>query len=194
MQLLKITTTPIKYRIESEDASFTVSQSDSNENIYDNFNIPVVQTSEMRNNSEKLKEQTNFNPNTSGIRREDRSFSMSGGTVENNEYDVKYRYGQKNAVSENKPYISGGVVQRRAAVSIDTAINNIESIIPDKSWEPERKISDTVNSSPEKKVTFNPAKTKMVVEEMADVKIEYIGGFNYFPKSSDPDYVEPEDD
>ena len=51
----------------------------------------------------------------------------------------------------------------------------------------------TVNSNSKVNTVHQKPRERKIVEEFAHVEIEYLGGFNYVPKSSAPDYEEPEE-
>ncbi|MBP1564511.1 MAG: hypothetical protein J6A58_01975 [Oscillospiraceae bacterium] len=197
MQLLKITTTPIKYRVETERASFTLADSDN----YDSSGVlqggikKVDATNNTAANTLKNEVSSSSVAQYQKMARQDKTFDHSGGQFSS--YDVRYRYGVGNNVSQIQPQSDGQFISQKA-VSIDRAFYEMDSLRPDESWEPEVKIQSesapvqqSIDASP--KLEFNPATYKFVVEELADVKIEYLGGFNYFPRSSAPGYEAEED-
>ncbi len=197
MQLLKITTTPIKYRVEAERASFTLAESDTNiiaekpQNYVKKSSGAHSATGNALKNATVAPDMVDQN----GRIRHDKSFEhtvASAGT-----YDIKARYGTNIKTSRT---VESGKMNfiSQSTMSLDRGLSEMSSIVPDKSWEPEVNISGTsqnlennsVDTSP--KYEFNPATYKFIVEEYADVEIEYLGGFNYFPASSAPDYEEIE--
>lgn len=196
MQLLKITTTPIKYRVETERASFTLADSDNYDSL-GSVKESVRKIDTAKNAANNLKSEVSSS-NVAQLpkrTRQDKTFERSGGQFSS--YDVKYHYGiGNNNVSDSKIPSDKKFVPQKA-VSMDRAFYEIHSLKPDESWEPDVKaqsndapVQQNIDVSPE--LEFNPATYKFVVEEFADVKIEYLGGFNYFPKSSAPDYEEEE--
>lgn len=188
MQLLKITTVPIKYREQENitaDNSNSVFSLDSVEKNSENIQIPVANTSNSRNNPEMYDESL-VNGSVPVVQRKaDSMVHESSSESAGNNYSVNYRYGRKNLQPEPKQDVSAF---RRNSVhtasTIDSALDSIESLIPDKSWEPEAKHHNNQVTEPE---------PRKVVEEFAHVEIEYLGGFNYVPASSAPDYEEPEE-
>lgn len=189
MQLLKITTTPIKIKVVSEKASF---EEETAPPVPDLNSINTVQ----RAGGKALNEQ---NKNTLDTQyqdyqtqkinydnsRKDKPISKTDSGIDSGVYDIKFRYGQQKAVSDaEKRRVSGGSVSRVSGASIESNVQKLKKAVPDESWEPEE----------EKEVKkYVPGKISFEIEEMADVNIEYVGGFNYFPRSSDPEYEEPED-
>lgn len=196
MQLLKITTTPIKYRVETERASFTLADSDN----YDSLgsvkeSVRKIDTASSAANNLKNEVYSSETARLQRRTRQDKTFDHSGGQF--GSYDIKYRYGIGNNNVSDSQIPSDKEFIRQKAVSMDRAFYEINSLKPDESWEPDVKvqskdmpIQQNIDVSPE--LEFNPATYKFVVEELADVKIEYLGGFNYFPRSSAPDYEEEE--
>lgn len=196
MQLLKITTTPIKYRVETERASFTLADSDN----YDSLgsvkeSVRKIDTASSAANNLKNEVYSSETAQLQRRTRQDKTFDHSGGQF--GSYDIKYRYGIGNNNVSNSQIPSDKEFIQQKAVSMDRAFYEINSLKPDESWEPDVKvqskdmsIQQNIDVSPE--LEFNPATYKFVVEELADVKIEYLGGFNYFPRSSAPDYEEEE--
>ncbi len=188
MQLLKITTVPIKYK-EQENIPVDSGSSFSLETVEKNsanVQIPVANTSGSRNNAEKYSE-NEINGAVPVLQRgADTMKRESASEAEGNEYSVNYCYGRKNITPEPKNNCSAYLRNNlNAGVSIDSAIDSIDSIIPDKSWEPDVKEHSSQVKAPE-------PEPRRIVEEFAHVEIEYLGGFNYVPKSSAPDYEEPE--
>ena len=189
MQLLKITTVPIKYKEEKRvvvntDTSFSLENIEKNSS---NIQIPVANVSNSRNdNKSNIKQEISssqpavYSRGTDGIKYETAS------ETDENEYSVSYCYGKKNIALVSK-YTCSAAAQNIRRVSIDSVIDNIDSVIPDKSWEPK------IQSEKQESVNKEKSETYKTVEEFAHVEIEYMGGFNYFPKSSDPDYEEPEE-
>jgi hypothetical protein len=196
MQLLKITTVPIKFREQENipaennpDFSPEKAEVDSA-----NVRIPVKNTSSSKNNPEM------YDGNVVGskpgnvqqkfLRREPDSMKHESASEAEGTYSTNYCYGKKNVKPEPKPTCAEYMRQNiQAAASIDSAMDSIESVVPDKSWEPE------VKDAPKAVKLHTPPKPqpRKIVEEYAHVEFEYLGGFNYVPKSSAPDYEEPEE-
>ncbi len=190
MQLLKITTTPIKIKVVSEKASFEEEKAPS---VPDLDSLKTVQRTTA--GEKPLNEQ---NKNTLDAQysdyqtkkanysnyRKDKPISKSESGSDSGVYDIKFRYGQKNVVPGNEHIrVSGNGVGRVNNASIESNVQKLKKAVPDDSWEPDNKQTKK----------FVPGKITFEIEEMADIDIEYVGGFNYFPKSSDPEYEEPEE-
>lgn len=198
MQLLKITTVPIKYKVEQENV---VSESDQSFNLnleknMSNVKIPVQGSEKSQSHNEKMVDRSNFRSGAVQRINSDSSVNETGQSVSENDYDVKYFYGKKNVSSEKSANTTALNMQNYTAASIDAAINSIDSVLPDSSWEPD--LNTNANNSEHKvsQVHHKAVKEhhpKKVVEEFAHVEIEYLGGFNYVPKSSAPDYEDPEE-
>ena len=191
MQLLKITTTPIKIKVVSEKASFEEEKAPS---VPDLSSIKTVHKTEAggRPSNEHNKntldtqysdyqtQKTNYNN-----LRKDKPISRTESGANSGVYDIKFRYGQQKMFADcEQKTVSESSVSRMNCSSIDSNVQKLKKAVPDDSWEPE-------NDNEVKK--FVPGKISFEIEEMADVDIEYVGGFNYFPKSSDPEYEEPEE-
>lgn len=191
MQLLKITTTPIKIKVVSEKASFEEEKAPS---VPDLSSLKTVQRTESggrtlnEQNKNTLDTQySDYQTQKTGYSnsRKDKPISKSESGMDSGVYDIKFRYGQQKAVADCKRRIvSGNSVSRMNCSSIDSNVQKLKKAVPDDSWEPDK-------DNEVKK--YVPGKISFEIEEMADVDIEYVGGFNYFPKSSDPEYEEPEE-
>ena len=110
-----------------------------------------------------------------------------------NDYDVKYCYGRKNVTPETKVQGNALSMVNYSSAPLDAAIDGIDSLLPDSSWEPDAVGKSTVNSNSKVNTVHQKSRERKIVEEFAHVEIEYLGGFNYVPKSSAPDYEEPEE-
>jgi len=193
MQLLKITSTPIKYRVESERASLTVVSPDQKRRANGAFkSLKVNSTGTQNDYRQNVRTSSNRTNNDVQRLRSDRSFESTDKELSDSGYGKTYSCGQSVRIQKNS--ISGIINQKNGSASIERALDEISEIIPDKSWEPE-KAEDTAEASKEDsglEFEFTPATYKLIVEELANVKIEYLGGINYFPKSSAPDYEDPD--
>ena len=65
------------------------------------------------------------------------------------------------------------------------------------SWEPAISKISVIRSKVDldwkksaREMEFIPSSITLEIKQLADVKIEYLGGFNYVPPSSDPEYEE----
>lgn len=194
MQLLKITTVPIKYKVEQEN---TVTESDSSFNVEleknaSNVKIPVAGSEKSQRRPDMVRDRSSFRANGMNNTVTDavNDSVQNGGQ---NDYDVKYCYGRKNVTPETK--VQGNVLNmvNYSSAPLDAAIDGIDSPLPDSSWEPDAVEKSTVNSNSKVNTVHQKPRERKIVEEFAHVEIEYLGGFNYVPKSSAPDYEEPEE-
>lgn len=193
MQLLKITTVPIKYKVEQENA---VPESDSSFNVElekntSNVKIPVAGSEKSQRRPDMVRDRSSFRANGINNAVTD-SVNDSGQNDGQNDYDVKYCYGRKNVSPESKVQGNAMKMVNYSSVPLDAAIDEIDSLLPDSSWEPDLAEKNGSTDNTVHTVHHKPRERK-IVEEFAHVEIEYLGGFNYVPKSSAPDYEEPEE-
>ena len=194
MQLLKITTVPIKYKVEQEN---TVTESDSSFNVEleknaSNVKIPVAGSERSQRRPDMVRDRSSFRANGMNNTVTDavNDSVQNGGQ---NDYDVKYCYGRKNVTPETKVQGNALNMVNYSSAPLDAAIDGIDSLLPDSSWEPDAVEKSTVNSNSKVNTVHQKPRERKIVEEFAHVEIEYLGGFNYVPKSSAPDYEEPEE-
>ena len=194
MQLLKITTVPIKYKVEQEN---TVTESDSSFNVEleknaSNVKIPVAGSEKSQRRPDMVRDRSSFRANGMNNTVTDavNDSVQNGGQ---NDYDVKYCYGRKNVTPETKVQGNALSMVNYSSAPLDAAIDGIDSLLPDSSWEPDAVGKSTVNSNSKVNTVHQKSRERKIVEEFAHVEIEYLGGFNYVPKSSAPDYEEPEE-
>ena len=194
MQLLKITTVPIKYKVEQEN---TVTESDSSFNVEleknaSNVKIPVAGSEKSQRRPDMVRDRSSFRANGMNNTVTDavNDSVQNGGQ---NDYDVKYCYGRKNVTPETKVQGNALSMVNYSSAPLDAAIDGIDSLLPDSSWEPDAVGKSTVNSNSKVNTVHQKPRERKIVEEFAHVEIEYLGGFNYVPKSSAPDYEEPEE-
>ena len=196
MQLLKITTTPIKYRIESERASITLAGPDLTKK-FQQVQRQVIQQhvkAQLSSGQDLNSSSDVISADNSEKIRADSLINSSFQKKKSDEYLIKYRYGQDKKPVQSDLNIQNSIPVQRT-VSIQEKLDHIKSLKPDLSWEPPQSDNNKltkecsckeINQRPE--YEFTPATCRLIVEEMADVKIEYLGRFNYVPKSSAPDY------
>ncbi len=194
MQLLKITTVPIKYKVEQEN---TVTESDSSFNVEleknaSNVKIPVAGSEKSQRRPDMVRDRSSFRANGMNNTVTD-AVNDSGQNSGQNDYDVKYCYGRKNVTPETKVQGNALNMVNYSSAPLDAAIDGIDSLLPDSSWEPDAVEKSTVNSNSKVNTVHQKPRERKIVEEFAHVEIEYLGGFNYVPKSSAPDYEEPEE-
>lgn len=197
MQLLKITTVPIKYRVEQETVTVETTPPVSPVKNVSDASIAPAAPSAAQNNTERLIDKNNFRAEALRRARAGNAANKAGQAGSEDQYDVKYCYGKKNVSPDIKAtcsYINNTMLP---AVSMEAAMDSIDSLYPDSSWEPQQKEqnanrNDNVSTKAVRSV--ERTKKRMIVEEYAHVDIEYLGGFNYVPESSAPDYVDPEEE
>ena len=190
MQLLKITTVPIKFKeqenipVENNNAVFSVNAAEKNAA---NVQIPVAGTQNSQNSAEMYDESALGVPQAGVQRKADSMIHESASDKEGVTYSVDNRSGGRNRVPEPKQNVSAFLRNNvQKAATLDSALDSIDSVLPDKSWEPESGHNAARVHAPE-------PEPQKIVDEYAHVEIEYLGGFNYVPKSSAPDYEEPEE-
>lgn len=192
MQLLKITTTPIKIKVVTEKATF---EEEEKSLVPDMNSSSVVQKAGGKGRALNEQNKNTLDAQYSDYKtqkgnygnfRKDRLISKQEIGMDSGVYDIKFRYGQQRTVSGNENVKAGDAFEYRGnSSSIESNVQKLKKAMPDDSWEPDR----------DKKVKkYVPGKISFEIEEMAEVDIEYTGGFNYFPKSSDPEYKEESED
>ena len=198
MQLLKITTTPIKYRIESERASIELAEPDSTKSFQQVQKTVIQQHGKTQLSSGQDLDSNSdvISADSSGKIRTDSMIKSSSEKMGSDDYLIKYRYGQNKKPQQSYFDIQNDIPVHKN-ISIQEKLDQIKSLKPDLSWEPSHSDNDTsfktcnyteINQKPE--YEFTPATWRLIVKEMADVKIEYLGGFNYVPKRPTPDCKE----
>lgn len=193
MQLLKIKTTPIDYEINIEGARLECANSESAKLDLKQNNIKI------ENHTESIK-----------VRADSSAFRKSIGmrTIAQVAQEIPAKtqqtinktssdyVNQGNSISEGVPI--GQYMKQKMLDGIKFA--NIGTITPepvDLSWEP-ASVKHSVKkanveadyTNAEQKMEFIPSSYSLEVKQLAKVEIEYIGGFQYVPKSSDPNYEE----
>lgn len=189
MQLLKITTVPIKYKeqenipAENSNAAFSVSLAEKNAA---NVQIPVAGTQNSQNNAE-LYDNSVVGMSQKVQRKSDSMVHETASEKDGLTYSVDNRSVGKNRMPEPRQNVSAFLRKNvQKAVTLDSALDSIDSALPDKSWEPEAKTKSVQIHAPK-------PEPQKIVDEYAHVEIEYLGGFNYVPKSSAPDYEDPDE-
>lgn len=201
MQLIKIKQIPIKYEIKTENAKLT---------------IPQIEPADLKLDTTPLKIDTETTPIKLRMDSSDMRRSMGMKTIADltREAPGKTQQTTNRVTSE---YVSLGnqmanghsdgisVAQLMSqnlmnkTTSIETTIATIPSERIDISWEPAtvkhkvRQSDVTMDwKTAAQEMEFVPSSYSLEIQEFAHVEIEYIGGHQYVPPSSDPNYEEKE--
>ncbi|MGN0613885.1 MAG: DUF6470 family protein [Porcipelethomonas sp.] len=198
MQLLKIKTIPIKYNIDVRNASITV---------------PEIEPADLKLDSTPLKIENETHPiqvrmDSSNMRR-----SMGMKTIADigreapaktqqtaNRVTSEYvQMGNKMANGHANGITVAQLMREKSLenITIESTIGRIPTEKIDMSWEPatikhsvQRSEVTTDWQKAAQEMEFIPSSITLEIEQLADVEIEYIGGYQYVPPSSDPDYKE----
>lgn len=192
MQLLKITTTPIEYRLQLENASLRVA-----ENVPAKLN-PKVIPSKLDINTQNIKVQldTTRARDSLGLHNPTTAAKNAGNKGLQAAQEATAQYA---AIGNQLAQIQypGQDIPRVFAQLLDkqpqTAMVFLPSQGPDISWEPN---SININFDPATVQTewqsakfsmeYVPAKYKLDIVKYPKVSIEYVGGPIYVPASADP--------
>lgn len=196
MQLLKIRTIPFEYDMTIQNAKLTAPQIEPAKMSVETTPLQI------ENKTENIK----IRMDSSDMRR-----SMGIKTVAERAREVPGKAQQAvnkataetvqrgNTLSQQGMSVAEYVKQKvlSDATSYNTVIAAIPSEPVDVSWEPAsikqnvRRSSADINwQKPDHKMEFIPSSITVEVRQLADVEIEYLGGFRYVPPSSDPNYTE----
>lgn len=195
MQLLKITSIPLKYNIETENASLKI-QRLSQEQISQHSELANLSVSsegiKIRMDSSAMRSSMGFKTVAQVAEEAPAKTQQTANSVTSAYVNMGNRMAQKGMTVAQ--YINQNMLSN---TTIETAISQIPSVRIDTSWEPAK---SEVNFEPaktqfdwqsaQKKMEFVPSKLSLEIEQYANVDIEYIGGFSYVPPSSNPDYEE----
>ena len=197
MQLIKITSVPLKYTMSTENARLTV---------------PQIEPADMNQKTTPLKINIDTEPVKMRMDSSEMLKSMGMKSVADYAEEAPAK-SQKTTNEVTSEYVQMGnkmtqpgmtipELMREKSLSnttIETVIASIPSVKIDMSWEPasakfdvRRSKSETDWKKAAQEMEFVPSKVSLEIEQLADVVIEYIGGYNYVPPSSDPDYEENE--
>lgn len=184
MQLLDIKITPIEYEIHIEQGKLVPADS--------------VDTGSFKDYSQSVKNKpsgnTNVRMDTLAVNPSPQSLSLvEPVNPADNAYAV---YNDSNDTAES----AGENIQfiDKKMATIASQMNLSPEIKIDPSWEPVSSVSRPDSSSEDisadflrneqSKIEYVPGRFHMDIIQYPKVEFEYIGGFNYVPKSSDPDY------
>lgn len=195
MQLIKITTTPIEYKLQIDKAALKVA-----ENEFAKI-TPHVTPSQLRVESQNIKVQLNTQAarDSIGLHTTDTFAKMNGqaGLDAARKATAQYaQIGNKLAQIQNNATVPSVFAQAMQSQP-ETAMVFVPKTGPDISWQPN---SLNIDYTPAKvngeyqaskfNMEYVPAKYKMDIIQYPKVTIEYIGGIRYVPPSSDPNYEE----
>jgi hypothetical protein len=195
MQLIKITSVPIKYTINTQDAKLTAPQIEPAELKLDTTPLKIDLDTEpvkLRIDSSEMRKSMGMKSIADWSREAPANTQRT-----TNEVTAEYvNMGNRMA----KPGMTIAQLMHEKSLSnltIETAIGTIPKVRSETSWDPASVKTDVRRSSVEtdwkvaaQEMEFIPSSVRLEIERFADVEIEYIGGFNYVPPSSDPDYEE----
>lgn len=193
MQLLKITTTPVKYEIEVEHARLEYNQKSAPDPDF------TIKKPEMDVKTEfgQMKMSTYKARQSFGMYTVKDTNAMLSSKAEDNlkEYiDNTVQTGKQLSQIDDGITI-GQIVKQRMLEQPELYTAFIPASGVEMSWEPSSLDiqfsagkADTDFKIDERKTEYIPGSVHLRILENTDVQIEYIGGPVYFPKSMDPKY------
>ncbi len=195
MQLLKIKTTPIEYDINAQSAKLELTQ-------HDDISVNLKQHPlKIENQTENIKMRMDSSAmrRSMGMKTIAEVASEAPAKTQQMANKVTSNYVQQgNAMLEKGMTIAQYVKQKMVSgITTETNIGAIPKERIDMSWEPasvkhnvERGRVESDWKQAANKMEFIPSSYSLEVKQLAKVEIEYIGGFQYVPPSSDPNYEE----
>lgn len=196
MQLLKIRTIPFEYDMTIQNAKLTTPQIEPAKMSVETTPLQI------ENKTENVK----IRMDSSDMRR---SMGIKTAAERAKEVPAKTQQAVNNATAR---YVQQGNTLAQQGMSVAeymkqkvlsdaTSYNTVVTAIPsesvDVSWEPAsikqnvRRSSADINwQKSDQQMEFIPSSITVEVRQLADVEIEYLGGFRYVPPSSDPNYTE----
>lgn len=197
MQLIKITTVPIKYTIKTQNAKLIA---------------PQIEPAELKQKMIPLEINLDTEPVRARMDSSDMRRSMGMKSIADIAREAPAKT-QQTANEVTSEYVNMGnrATERGMTIAqlmkekslsnltIETVIGAIPSEKVDISWEPatvktnvQRSRMETDWKTAAQEMEFVPSSISLEIEQYADVVIEYIGGHTYVPPSSDPDYEDKE--
>lgn len=184
MQLLKITTKPIEYKIEVEHASLKVAENQPSEVLTQNA-VQAAAPQEHYENARQVRRDPGF------VHQAQTDVSEQTGTVP--AYTAAINSASAVTAAE---YAAQQPEFIKPIQNLDAVLAQIPPAI-DSSWEPTNangiKEGKPLENTKEQ-MEYTPGKVSVKVESMAEVEIEYLGSPIYVPPSSAPDYEPPEEE
>ncbi|MFZ2539174.1 MAG: DUF6470 family protein [Oscillospiraceae bacterium] len=195
MQLLKITTTPIEYKIQVENASLRVNQNDPIQ-----MDAKVTPSKlQIRTDNIEVQLDTSKARNSLGYRSSSELIREASQKGVRAAMDATAQYaaiGNQMAQIQNNqeiPSILAEILYRQPTTQ--TVFLPIQG--PDISWKPNKidmKYEPATIHTQWQEAKFNmeyvPSRYQMSILQYPKVTIEYVGGPNYVPPSADPNYEE----
>lgn len=195
MQLIKIKTIPIEYDIKIENARLVVADSEPARINQKSTPLRVTHKTEnakMRMDSSAMRSSIGMKTPADVAREAPAKTQQTANSVTTDFVQ------QGNAMTEQGMTIGQYMKQKMLNdMKTQTAITSVPSAPVDISWEPatietnvQKSEVDMSVQRPVCEMEFIPSSYSLEIKQLAEVEIEYIGGFQYVPPSSDPDYEE----
>ncbi|MBE6854703.1 MAG: hypothetical protein E7501_03500 [Ruminococcus sp.] len=185
MQLLKITTKPIEYKIEVEHASLKVAENKPADVLTQNA-VKAVAPQTSQETARQVRRDPGFVHHVQATAPETaanlQAYNASMGTHASTAATAEYVAQQPESAAYSQ--------------NLDAALAQIPQAI-DPSWEPKNAngVKDgKALENAKRQMEYTPGKVSIEVESRAEVEIEYLGSPRYVPPSSAPDYEPPEEE
>ncbi|MGI5985269.1 MAG: hypothetical protein GXY01_09050 [Clostridiales bacterium] len=198
MQLLQITTTPMKYELEIEPARLEYKQdfipSSDMQNKPAKLNIDKIKNTEVKIDTYEARKslgiknvadliKQNAEKSKEHIRKQMREYVEIGQEMSNIQDSVSIADIFRSKILEQPqlytaylPNVGADLSWSPAQLDLSYEAGNL-----DYNWQ----ISGN-------ELTYIPGSVRVKISELASIDIEYLGGPLYFPPSAAPDYEEPE--
>ena len=200
MQLLKIKTIPIKYNISTKSASLTVPEIEPADMKLDTTPLKIdtqTKSIQMRMDSSDMRRSMGMKTIADVMREAPAKTQQTANRV-TSEY---VQIGNRMAKDAHNGLTVAQIMRDKSFenTTIESTIGSIPTERIDLSWEPaavkhkvRRSEVETDWKTAAQEMEFVPSSYSLEVEQYADVIIEYIGGHQYVPPSSDPNYEDKE--
>lgn len=195
MQLLKIKTVPFEYDINIQNAKLSAPQIEPAKMTQHTTPLQI----DMKSEAVRVRMDTSAMRSSMGMKTPADVAREAPAKSQQTANEVTSEYVQQgNVMTEKGMTISQYVKQKILSNSIvDTTIGVTPSSPVDISWEPASTKTSVRKSNVDidwqrsaQEMEFIPSSITLEIKQLADVEIEYIGGFQYVPPSSDPDFEE----
>lgn len=193
MQLLKITTTPIEYKLEIEHAKLEKTSPTENAQL----NIKT-QNAQMRVDSPQMRANLNRRNNDEFVRKTAND-GIQNAMQKTNEYA---QMGKQLSQISNKTSVSDiyrNKMLNEATSNASQTVQYVQLGNPDITWTPPKidlsyikGYDSTPYQTAKSNMEYVPGRFHMDIIQLPKVSIEYTGGVRYVPSSSDPNYVPEE--
>lgn len=200
MQLLKIKTVPIKYNITTKNASLVVPEIEPADLKLNTTPLKIdnqTRSIQMRMDSSDMRRSMGMKTIADVMREAPAKTQQTANRV-TSEY---VQIGNRMANGAHNGLTVAQIMRDKSFenTTIESTIGSIPTERIDLSWEPatvkhkvRRSEVDTDWKTAAQEMEFVPSSYSLEVEQYADVIIEYIGGHQYVPPSSDPNYENKE--